>query len=213
MSNLHLPELTLLFYPTLSWTELEQWCPSNKQKRRMPLWEAVAKMLQKMLWPLQPLHSAALWVTHQPRATSFTSLVTCSCVLRTPRKPAERSFHGENDTKERHLKLCFSSLASSHVSRRGFLTPTTTRAWITSIPYWFLAQTSKTADIWFSPFLSFVYEYAMHVGIHEWSYLYVSAYTCMRTHTWRLKVAIRLLSASPSVLRQRQIKPRADHFS
>lgn len=95
----------------------------------------------------------------------------------------QRRFHGENDTKERHLKLCFSSLASSHVSRRDFPTPATTQAWITSTPYWFLAQISKTVDIWFSPFLSFVYEYAMHVGIHEWSYLYVSAYTCMCTHT------------------------------
>lgn len=137
MSNLSLQELTLLFHPTLSWIELEQWCPSNKQKRGMPLWAAVAKCYKK-------------------NAVAFTSYILLLCELLTNLElhllpllsPAPvswghpgstwRRHNGENDTNEQHLKLCFSSLASSHVSRRGFLTPAATRAWITSTSYWFL---------------------------------------------------------------------------
>lgn len=66
---------------------------------------------------------------------------------------------------------------------------------------------SETVYVLFSPFLSGVYVCSMHVRIHEWSYLCVGAYACVHKHTWRLKVDIRLLSASPPyVLRQGQLK-------
>lgn len=78
MSNLSLQELTLLFHPTLSWIELEQWCPSNKQKRGMPLWAAVAKCYKKVLWPLLPTFCCS--VNYSP-TSSYISCLSCHLLL------------------------------------------------------------------------------------------------------------------------------------
>lgn len=126
----------------------------------------------------------------------------------------QRRFHGENDTKERHLKLCFSSLASSHVSRRDFPTPATTQALNHKYPI--LVPGPNLQDSRYLVFsLSFICIWVCHACGYTWVVLFVCECIYMYAHTHGGSRLPSDFSVPPHLYwgRVKWIKPRADHFS